>query len=493
MLDIALRDYQQSVVDRVRLAHASGHLAPLVVMPTGAGKTIVGVRLCLDARAEGVRAYFIAPRSTIVEQTSKALDRYSIPHGVVMGSHWRDDPEQLIQVGTTQTLSRRMLAKSAGLVIFDEAHAFHESLVELKKRCVGARFVGLSATPFRLDGRSLGDLFDVVIVGSTLRALIARGHLVPPRAFAPVAPNLSGVPTDRRTGDFETAALARAVDKKALVGDIVEHYRDLGEGLPAVVFAVTVRHSRSIVERFNREGIPAAHIDGSMSRSDRVRIQGCFARETRVLSSCGVLSEGWDCPEACVGILARPTKSLALYIQQVGRILRPSRGKTAGIILDHAGNTLRHGLVTDERSPSLRSFRPKPKVGEPEESDRDGPIRDLVVCPKCSLVQFSTGAPCACGATLPFAVGPRETEGRLVEIESGEPIEFASAEDNEEVWNGLDRAPSLETMSELEKRRLLDSLRTTQAARAFSDAWVSKEYARITGDRVESIQSGGAT
>lgn len=471
--DIVLRDYQSLCLATLRERFVSGGKAPLVVMPTGAGKTVVGIQASVDEVAAGGSAVFVAPRSLIVEQTSDALDRAGIEHGVLMGAHWREIPDARIQVATTQTLLRRDLRTPPSLFIFDEAHAFRDGIHKIQARNPQARYFGLSATPFRYDGKGLRSVFDSVIVGETIQGLIARALIVPPRVFAPSAPDVSGVAV--RHGEFDQRQLARVVEDGALMGDIVQHWKELAKGLPTVVFAVSIAHSRHIVQRFVREGIAAEHIDGSMPIPQRKAILDRLGRETTIVVSCGVLSEGWDCPRVMAGILARPTQSLALYIQQVGRLLRPYPGKTEAIVLDHGGNTIRHGFVTDRWSVSLGNLTPLEAKKAREARARRGAT--FLTCPTCSAVSPPLTLVCRCGYAFPADDLPVEKAGHLIEAVPEEGLPVPAPEQTKAVWAGM--APPEDRASA--DRVLWIRLCNTAASRSLRRVWAATRFRAITG------------
>lgn len=226
-------------------------------------------------------------------------------------------------------------------------HNCHRSLAksyrDVVAACPQALTVGLTATPYRGDGRGLGDLFEHLVVVTTPRALMAEGFLAEPRVFShPHRVDTSKVATV--AGEFNQQQLAEAADKRELLGSIVEHWKRHLDGVRTVAFAVNVAHSRHIAQMFVEAGVPAEHLDGETPAEDRAATLARLDRgETLIVSNCGILTEGWDQPSVKGCILARPTKSRALYVQCAGRVLRPWRGETP-VILDHAGSVLDHDL-----------------------------------------------------------------------------------------------------------------------------------------------------
>jgi hypothetical protein len=264
--------------------------------------------------------------------------------------------------------------------------------------------VGLTATPFRLDGTGLGAVgFRRIVVGATARELCAERYLVEPEVYAPVTPDLAGVA--KVAGDFHLGELSERMSTSVIVGGVVEQWTKRASGRRTVLFAVSIDHSLELCARFRAAGVVAEHVDAGTPKPERDAVLARLARgETRVLCNVGILSEGWDLPALEVAILARPTLSECLHRQQIGRIMRACPDKTGAIVLDHAGNTLRHGRVTDDIEADLEGLRDK---GDP----------DLKVCPMCGVVVDDQDDVCpACGFAWGTGGGPRivtEIEGDL--------------------------------------------------------------------------------
>jgi superfamily II DNA or RNA helicase len=283
----------------------------------------------------------------------------------------------------------------AGVIVIDEAHhARARTYSEIVKAYPDARAVGMTATPCRRDGRGLGGTFDVMIQTPPIAELIRLGHLVPTVNFAPSIPDLKGVHT--RHGDYAESELAQIMDHGMLVADIVSTWHRLGERRPTVVFATSVGHSIHITGEFQKSGVRAEHIDGSTPKDERDSILSRLASgDLEVVSNCMVLTEGWDSPNVSCCVLARPTKSLGLHLQMAGRVIRPAPGKQNAIILDHAGNILRHGFVEE---PIVWTLDPDQKAHKPATASRNNsPSHRLIDCPKCSAIR-TAGLPCTnCG------------------------------------------------------------------------------------------------
>ena len=351
---VPLRPYQAAGIEALRSHVRAGRSRVLLQLPTGGGKTVVAAAIIASARQNfGARVLFFAHRLELVNQTVRQLARWGVVDvGVMRGDDDRTNPSAPVQVATVQTLARRKLPE-ADIVFIDEAHraagATYQRVIEAYP---DATIVGLSATPCRLDGKPLGDVFDALELGGTYAELIADGFIVEPVVYSSrTSPDLSRIHT--RAGDFDEGELEEAMMQPHVVGCIVGEWQAHAEGRRTVAYAVTVAHSQAIVERFTTAGIPAEHLDGTTPEAERAAILARVeSGETLVVSNCAVLTEGWDCPPVKAVIMARPTKSLSLYMQCVGRTLRPW-GNVTPIVLDHGGNVERHGLPTTDRIWSL--------------------------------------------------------------------------------------------------------------------------------------------
>ena len=410
---IALRPYQESAIEGVREAFRTGHRAPLLVAPTGAGKTVMFGFVAQQTAARGRRVLILAHRKELIRQASRKLDDTGVLHGIIAPGH--TPTRDLVQVASVQTLGRRLSDpryQAPDLIVVDEAHhAVAGQWRDIVTAYPSARILGVTATPERLDGKGLGlevgGIFDHLVIGPTVADLVAGGFLTPTRIFAPAeAPDLSGIRT--RGGDYEAGALADAMGRAQLVGDAVKHYARHTPGQAAILFSPSVAHAEAMAEAFRAAGWRAQAASGSTPPAQRdAAIQGLATGAVQVLCSCDLISEGLDVPAVGAVILMRPTKSLGLYLQQVGRGLRPAPGKTHLTVLDHAGNTHRHGPPEMPRAWSLEG-RPK------KEREAVPPTRQ---CPECFAVH-STAPECPeCGHT--YEVKAREiehVEGELSDV-----------------------------------------------------------------------------
>jgi len=410
---VRLRSYQESAVREIRARVAGGVRRLIVVAPTGSGKTTIAAHIIASAVERGSRVLFMAHRRELITQAFNRLVQLGVPEGqlgVLMGRDRRRRPGAPVQVASVDTLRNR--AKPlADIVFVDECHrATAKSYRDIATHYPDALHLGLTATPFRANGDGLDDAYDDLLLVASPRRLIDEGHLVEPRVFTVptgALPDLSAVRVKR--GDYDQRALAEAVDSKTLIGNLVEHWMRHAEGVRTVAFAVSVAHSQHIAEQFRQAGVAAEHLDGGTPTEQRDAILARLERgDTRVVSNCGVLCEGWDQPAVKCAILARPTRSTGLYLQQAGRILRPWNGQRA-IILDHGGCVLEHGLPQDDRDFSLEGTKKK------RNGKASAPVRTCPSC--CAVLPLCTRICPECDTVLSEQEDiPAERDGTLVEV-----------------------------------------------------------------------------
>lgn len=439
---ISLYPYQQQMVEDIRQAYRKKFRAPLLVSPTGSGKTVLFSYMSKAHAEKKGRVLILVHRQELIEQVSETLERFSVEHGFIAASHSRYRPDARVWVASVFSVARRLLRLSwmPSLIIVDEAHHAAASTTWGKVLAAfpNAHKLGVTATPIRLSGEGLADSFDTLIQGPTTQQLIDDGYLSRFRVFCPSSPDLSSV--HKRVGDYVTKELEVAVDRPSLTGDAVSHYMRHAKDRQAVAFCVSVQHAKHVAEQFCNAGIQANCIDGSLPDNWRREIIKNFrSGHLKVLTSCDLISEGFDVPAIQCGISLRPTMSLGLWLQQFGRCLRTAPGKTDTVFLDHAGNALRHGLPTDDRCWSLEGSRGK------RNTERIPSVR---ICKKCFAANKSTAQVCAqCGKA--FDAKPREVSKKDGELEELTP-ELLAARD-ERIKQG--RANSLEALIELGTKR----------------------------------------
>lgn len=407
---IELRPYQAEIVESCRAAFRSGLSSAVVQLATGGGKTVLGSFMVHGSAKRGLVCWWLVHRRELLSQASRTFAEMGIEHGFIAGGR-SCDPTHRVQVGSVQTIARRLdRLPPPDLIVFDEAH--HTGAKQWRtiyERFPSAKKIGLTATPWRLDGVGLGRWFETMIRGPSTSELIEAGSLSPYRLFAPSAVDTSGIATVG--GDFKRDDLATLMDKPTITGDAVQHYLALARGKRAVAFAVSIEHSQHVAAQFRAAGVRAEHVDGTTPADERDAAVARFVRgETLVLSNAELFGEGFDVPAIEAAILLRPTKSLSLHLQQVGRALRPCEGKPEAIILDHAGNSLQHGLPDDEREWSLEDREKKRRAKQGEVVVRQ--------CRKCFRV-FRPAPKCpGCGWAVPVQSREvEEVEGTLAEVD----------------------------------------------------------------------------
>lgn len=380
-----LRDYQQDLYLKTVETFKQGFRRPLVVAPCGAGKSYLFAEMI--RRTQG-QALVITHRQELKKQHEELLNSLGITN---------------VRVAMVMSEANRLgrFPKPA-LLVTDEAHLSRSNSWMKVIEYYNTWTVGFTATPVRLDGKPLGDIFDTLIEGVDTKWLIQHKRLAPYEYYAPTA-----VETDRLrkvAGDYVTSDLEQLMNERAIYGNVIESYRRFAGGERSICYCVSVTHARRTAEAFNRTGIRAAVVSAQSLQRERQEIMGDFrAGKITVLCNVGIISEGVSIDEVTCCILLRPTDSVALGIQQMMRCMRYLPGKTAKII-DMVGNYTRIGLPDEDRKWSLgEPLKRKPRLDD----SGDFYIR---CCPECYLT-FKTAPVCPyCGAEYPLH--PREIKAK---------------------------------------------------------------------------------
>jgi superfamily II DNA or RNA helicase len=405
-MSIVLRPNQVSLIKEIKVALLSGCSRLIAQAPTGFGKTIVACDLLREMERAGLRAIMTVPALSLVDQTVDKLFAGGVRSiGVMQANHPMTNPDRLIQVATPQTLQRRKIP-GADLILIDEAHIQFKVYKNLFRDFPDTPIIGFTATPW---SKALGKDYERLIVGATTKQLIEEGYLSPFRAFAPSSPDLRGVRTV--AGDYREDDLAEAMNKTALVANVVETWQAHGGNRPTLCFAVDRAHAKSLQMQFEVAGISAEYIDAYTKGPERLEISKRFhAGEVKVVCNVGCLTTGVDWDVRCI-ILARPTKSEMLYVQMVGRGLRIAEGKKDCLILDHSDNTARLGFVTDIHHDELDQGEPK----RTSITDKSEALPKK--CIKCSFLKPPKTQQCPCCGFIPVPQpGAVHKEGELVEL-----------------------------------------------------------------------------
>ncbi len=459
---VSLRPFQATAVAEIRGAFMAGHRRVLFVLPTGGGKTYTFVYIAEQAAIRGNRVCILVHRQELVDQASRSLHAIGCNHGI-LAAGYRQDLSHTVQVASVQTLARRLYQIPAGffqLLIVDEAHhGVAGTWAKVLAHHQRAHVLGVTATPERLDGRGLAHAFDTLIEGPDAAWLTSEGFLVPARVFAPPGLDLSGIKRfDTTQGRHEADDRLR---QGQAMGDAVSHYRRTIEpehNGTAIAFCCSVDHADALAEAFRSQSIPAARLDGTMDRGERRRlIADLGAGVLKVLTSCDIISEGTDIPSVTGAILLRPTDSLGLHLQQVGRVLRPAPGKRRAIVNDHVGNSLRHGLPTDPREWSLQ--------GRTKRNRTASQALPVKVCPSCFATIPSADQVCpVCGHEFP-ARSPRE----LMTVEGSLQL-FTVAERERQ----RRQAAALERRHQVGKARTREELEAIRLERGYARGWTDQ-------------------
>jgi superfamily II DNA or RNA helicase len=410
-----LRPYQLSAIAKIDEAFAHGHKSPLVVAPTGSGKTVIGGDLIRREADAGKRVLFLAPRRELIEQASRKLDDVGVPHGIILAGDNRQNlyaPVQVASIDTVRARQHKLVMLDPHLVVADEAHLY---VTEIRQKLL-ARWdvprIGLTATPCRKDGRGLRQIFDTMIQVATVAELTAQGHLVPARYFSIAEPDLAKVSTVG--GDYHQGELA--AEMLQLVADVPRTWLERAGGRRTAVFAVNVAHSVALCAEFVALGVRAEHVDGSTPTIEREAIFRRFSTgETQVLCNCQIASIGFDLPALDCIQLARPTKSLALYLQMLGRGLRPAPGKADCLVLDHSGAVHRHGFAHDERFWTLDGHADMAVTRATREKTEGKEI----TCPECTHVYTGSRTCPECGHYI-------KPKGKMIETLDGDLVEIGT-------------------------------------------------------------------
>lgn len=435
-----LRDYQIDVRDRTREAAKNCAHPKRVILQasTGAGKSEIAKDLILRCYAKGRRALFIVSGRALVNQFERHLIRAGVPYGIIMSGRGQNDA--LIQLASKETLAARALRRQlavlppADLVLIDEAHeSMAKEWVQLLDQYKDAVVIGLTATPALGNGKGLGAVYGAMERAISTQRLVEEGWLVPCKVFAPDKPDLRGVGTDSK-GDYNRSQLAEKMDRPKITGNVLTNWRKHADGRRTVVFGCTIDHAKHICDEFNAAGIPFRHVDQETEDNEREDIFGQI-QDGKILgfTNVSVARRGLDLPCLEVACVVRPTRSLVLWLQMIGRIRRPWPGKADCVVIDHAGACDFHCLPDDEIEWSLDQTK---KIGDwLQEAKDEGKLPPKMLCPKCDC-QFA-GQRCPnCGFTFKAKVTHTKevayADGILVE-RTGKAA--ASLEELQRYWN----------------------------------------------------------
>lgn len=431
-MTIQLRQYQHQLVSNIRFQYQLGKRNVLAVMPTGSGKTTCFSYIAQSAARKGNRVCILVHRAELLEQASRSLKAMCIPHGLIQAGRSMN-LSHAVQVASVGTIARRLHLLPRDLfqlVVVDEAH--HTTAGTWSKvvdHFQTAHLLGVTATPIRGDGRGLGEHYEAMVQGPTAAWLTNNGFLAQAKVLAP--PGFNGAGLRKRMGDYDTKQAEQRVTE--IHGDCYSHYCKHLSGQTAIAFCCSVAHAEAVADLFRRQGIAAASIDGTMDGpTRRGLLEDLGTGRLKVLTSCALIGEGVDVPSVGGCILLRPTQSVGLHLQMIGRCLRPSGDKVA-VILDHVGNTLRLGHHLEDREWTLDGVQKR---------DRKK-ASSVKVCPVCFAANPANAQVCVeCRHEF-------RSEVREMRVVEGQLVELAARSKRREQGDATD----LESLRELARQR----------------------------------------
>jgi superfamily II DNA or RNA helicase len=431
-----LREHQVKSEQMLRQSVAAGNKRIILGACTSFGKTVMAAKLSLNALEKGKKVLFICDRIKLIQQSLDTFERLNIGVNVIQGSHILEDWSKPVAIASVQTLSRRRRVPDADLVIVDECHVHYKFIDELMKRWSNVVFIGLSATPY---AKGLGLAYQDLVVPVTPNELLDKGYLTPITYYTGSTIDTSGYKNKRNkfgAKDYDPRSMEKFKedDEEVLCGDIIKNWKKYANGKMTIAFSRSIRHSKYLVEQFNNEGIPAVHIDGYMD--DELR-QLIFKdhREGRflILSCSQLLTVGYDEPAIECMIDAYPTKSLTVWVQRVGRIMRIAPGKERAIVLDHAGNVRKLGPAEDIVPESLSMDE---KGTEERKLIKDKKEPRMSQCPECGAEM--AGVKCnTCGYVIPITEQIKTTSEILQEYDKKKHNKEVSKQDKQKFYSEL--------------------------------------------------------
>lgn len=364
-IDKSLRPYQQQAKEEI-FAAWDDYENVMFQMPTGTGKTRLFTSIISDIKAWGIlnsidtKILIIAHRIELIEQISESLAKYRIPHGVIAGGKERD-LRQHVQVASIQTITHHTNISAAqdlnvNFIIIDEAHhSMANSYKKLWTMYEGAKKLGVTATPWRMNHSGFKSIYDTLILSKPIKDFIAEGWLSPYNYFSiqdksALQREINSIEEFDVEGDYKVSALERVVDTSHIRAQLLDSYNKYAKGKKGIIYSISRKHSDHICAEYKAAGVNIVRIDSMTPRDERRLYVSRFKKGLiDIIVNVDIFSEGFDCPDIEFVQLARPTKSLVKYLQQVGRGLRPTENKSRCIILDNVGLHIAFGLPDADR------------------------------------------------------------------------------------------------------------------------------------------------
>lgn len=387
-----LRDYQNKTISELFSKIREGYKSVLVVLSCGAGKSTIFSRFCEICVENDKKVLFIVHRDKLVEQfRDRLMSQFGIDSGIIKSGH-KMDLSNHIQVASIQTLVRRDLGDwSPNVIIIDEAHRSKSNSYKKALEAIDHNaLVGLTATPERLDGSGLDDLFSTYINPIKMNELISKGYLVGCKYYEHTKKINKGNIISKR-GEYDDASSIQEFNRVYQGSDIADHWRQVAEGKKTIMFCTNIQHSKDVAQALNNNGVRSIHVDGTMRKEEIDEAISLLENgEVDLISNVNLFIEGVDIPTIECAILMRATKSKMYYVQMVGRAQRPSEGKKEAIIIDYGGNVMEHCPVEDY---DLGDFDLKGRKGQKKKKQESL----MKSCKKCGMLVRLGEKICECG------------------------------------------------------------------------------------------------
>jgi len=479
-MNIQLRDYQQTVYNRCREAYKRfKHIA--VWSPTGSGKSIIFMYMIQQAVNKGKRVLVLVTRDTLQNQVAEYCEQFGIPYGIIHGTEKRNNNP--VQISIVDSFISRL--ETFDMVCVDEMHLsaasdFMTCLNYLKEH--GAIILGFSATIRRLDGIGLGEsaggAFQTIVRGPEMKWLVDEGYLVDCEIYAPSPPEMIST----SGSDFNMTAYMRQVGGTKRISNAVEMWEKFAKHKLTVAFCCSIKDARNVRDEFRAAGYKAETLHSQKKKKQDEILRQFNNRELELLITVDLLSYGVDIPIIECALSLRPTASETLYLQQLGRVLRPlyalgtdattkagrlkgiaNSRKPVAIVLDCASNVYYHGFPTDKREWTLEGLKNQPKIIEDA-------VASPVLCMNCGRMYSSKYDFCR------FCGEKKKHRKRLIKMEAGELRLLTEDEYNAELKRRADEA---EAKAEAERKRIerAETLRVRKKA-----AKTLEDYTQIEHD-----------
>lgn len=377
---IQLRSYQENLKNKTREAFKK-YKKVIMLAPCGAGKTVISSSIITDSINKGKKVCFIVHRQELKSQAENTLEKIGISRAKVY----------MIQTLVNE-IKKNKIVEIPDMIVLDECqHSAAKTYLELFNNYSDTYFLGLTATPCRLQGKPLGDIYECIVKEIEAEDLIKMGYLADYDYYAPKM-NTDFTKVKIKRGDYDKEEVEKYLSNATIYGDIIKYYKQFADNKKTIVYCPTISYSEKIEKLFNDNGYVAKHFDGCTNDTERKQIVEDFRNgKIKILTNVDLIGEGFDVPDCECVLLLRPTQSLSLYIQQSTRCLRPNGDKKA-IIIDYVGNCFRHGMPTEPREWSLeKSIKCKNPNGENGILIRQCPNcykvynAKIRVCPYCNF------------------------------------------------------------------------------------------------------------